>query len=97
MVKVINSEEFIKETLGGRPCQLNVFVYKGLAFDCGCGKEHKFDPYLDLTGVGTMKVLRELPTLKIVILNPKCGYATLVKIKGIFSYRLESIFSTKDS
>jgi hypothetical protein len=96
MIKVIKKEKFITETLGGRPCELQLHIYKRLPFDCGCGKEHKFDPYVEPLGIGTMKVLRELPILKLVILNKECGYVTLVKIKGIFSYRLESIFSCKD-
>lgn len=96
MVQIISKERFIGETLGGRPCQLQLHIYEKLPFDCGCGIEHKFDPYNQLVGIGTMKVLRELPGLKLVILNKSCSYVTFVKIKGIFSYRLESIFSCKD-
>lgn len=96
MVKKISKEKFIQETLGGRPCQLQLHIYKGLHFDCGCGKKHIFDPFIEQLGIGTTKVLRELPILKLVILNKQCGYVTFVKIKGFFSYRLESIFSCKD-
>ena len=31
--------------------------------------------------------------LKLVLQDPKCKYVTLIKIKGIFKYRFESLFS----
>ena len=40
-------------------------------------------------------VIREIHGMKVVIDNPQCGYATLVKIKlGFFKYKFESIISS---
>ncbi len=89
MVKVVKMEEFISNTMGGRPCQLDTSIYSGLDYECGCGKTHAWNR-------SSMPVIREIPVLRLVIDNPKCGFATLVKIKGIFSYKLQSELSAKN-
>ena len=86
MVKVVSLEEFYQSTFGGRPCQLNMSIYSGLNYECGCGSEHSWEPY-------SMPVIRELPGLKVVIANSKCDFVTFVKIKGFFKYSFESIIS----
>ena len=87
MVKVVDSREFVQNTMGGRPCQLDLSIYDGLYYECGCGEVHCFHSY-------ATEVMREIPMLKIVIYDSHCGYGTLVKIKGFFKYRLESLLST---
>ena len=87
MVDVVKMEEFYRSTFGGRPCQLNMSIYVGTKYECGCGTEHSWDPY-------GIPVIREIPGMKVVIDNPSCGYVTLVKIKlGFFKYKFESIIS----
>tara|TARA_B100000242_G_C42935708_1_gene433964 strand:- start:351 stop:623 length:273 start_codon:yes stop_codon:yes gene_type:complete len=89
MVKVVNMDEFFSNTMGGRPCQLDTSIYSGLDYECGCGSTHRWSP-------SAMPVIREIPVLRIVIDNPSCGFVTLVKIKGIFSYKLQSELSAKN-
>ena len=86
MVKVVKLEEFFQSTLGGRPCQLDTNIYIGSEYECGCGSIHRWNPI-------STPIIRELPMLNLVIDNKDCGYVTLVKIKGFFKYRFESILS----
>jgi len=85
MVEKINFDEFMQRTMGGRPCALSVGIYHSCTYECGCGKTHNFN--------SATKILREIPMLKLVLQDPKCKYVTLIKIKGIFKYRFESLFS----
>ena len=86
MVKIVHADEFIKRTLGGRPCKLQLHIYQGCEFECGCGSTHTFS---DLS----TQVVREIPMLKLALQQSGCKYITLIKIKGIFKYRFESLFS----
>jgi len=87
MVDVVNMEEFYRSTFGGRPCELDMSIYEGAKYECGCGAEHSWDPY-------SIPVIREIPGMKVVIDSPSCGYVTLVKIKfGFLKYKFESIIS----
>ena len=88
MVNVVKMKEFYQSTFGGRPCQLDMSIYIGKEYECGCGSEHSWDPYI-------MPVIREIPGMKVVIDNPMCGYVTLVKIKlGFLKYKFESLISS---
>ena len=85
MVEKINFDEFIQRTMGGRPCALSVGIYFGCTYECGCGKTHNFN--------SATEILREIHMLILVLQDTKCKYVTLIKIKGIFKYRFESLFS----
>tara|TARA_Y100000992_G_C21113817_1_gene418584 strand:- start:180 stop:524 length:345 start_codon:yes stop_codon:yes gene_type:complete len=88
MVNIVKMEEFYQSTFGGRPCQLDMSIYVGVTYECGCGSEHSWNPY-------STPVIREIPGMKVVIDNPQCGYVTLVKIKlGFLKYKFESIISS---
>ena len=78
----------MRRTMGGRPCALDVGIYFGCNYECGCGKTHNFNYETE--------ILREIPMLKLVLQDPECEYVTLIKIKGIFKYRFESLFTTKN-
>jgi len=87
-MNIVPIADFICRTMGGRPNQMDVSIYAGCPFDCACGKSHAFDP-------GTIRVLRELPWMRLVLVCPEGEYLTCVKIKGWFRYRLESLFGTQ--
>ena len=86
MVKTVNVEEFFSNTMGGRPCQLEMHIYEGCIFECGCGGAHTYSNH-------STKILREIPILKLVLQQKGCKYVTLIKIKGFFKYRFESLLS----
>ena len=86
MVETVQVEEFVQRTMGGRPCQLDLHIYQGCEFECGCGKTHTYSSH-------STEVVREIPMLKLVLQKNDCKYVTLIKIKGIFKYRFESLFS----
>tara|TARA_B100000780_G_scaffold263080_1_gene216715 strand:- start:1 stop:273 length:273 start_codon:yes stop_codon:yes gene_type:complete len=86
LVEKISHEEFMQRTMGGRPCQLQMNIYQNCEFECGCGETHNYSSH-------TTEVLREIPMLKLVLQQSGCNYVTLIKIKGIFKYRFESLFS----
>ena len=86
MVETVQVEEFVQRTMGGRPCQLDLHIYQGCEFECGCGKTHTYSSH-------STEVVREIPMLKLVLQQNDCKYVTLIEIKGIFKYRFESLFS----
>ena len=88
MVEKVNLDEFMQRTMGGRPCALQVGIYFGCTYECGCGKTHNFNYETE--------ILREIPMLKLALQDPECEYVTLIKIKGIFKYRFESLFTAKN-
>ena len=88
MVEKISFDEFMQRTMGGRPCALSVGIYFGCTYECGCGKTHNFN--------SATEILREIPMLKLVLQDPECEYVTLIKIKGFFKYRFESLFTAKN-
>ena len=86
-MKIVDIEEFVRLTLGGRPVRANLSVYVSQSFECGCGNSHRVhDEGVD--------VLRELRKMRFVF---QChnDYATCVHIKGLFKARLVSEFSCK--
>ena len=90
-VKILSFEEFFENTLGGRPNQAQMHIYNGKEYECGCGDRNLFYET-------DINVIRQLPGgLKFVFLNEKCGFVTCVKIKGLFSYKIESLFSAKEN
>ena len=86
MVETVHVDEFFQRTTGGRPCQLELHIYEGCEFECGCGETHIYSRH-------STEVAREIPMLKLVLQQNGCKYITLIKIKGIFKYRFESLFS----
>ena len=86
MTEIVSIDEFLSKTMGGRPCQLDLHIYQGCEFECGCGKTHTYSSH-------STEVVREIPMLKLVLQQNDCKYVTLIKIKGIFKYRFESLFS----
>ena len=88
MVEKISADEFIRRTMGGRPCALQVGIYYDCTYECGCGKTHTF--------TSRTQILREVPMLKLVLKDPDCEYITFIKIRGLFKYRFESLFSASE-
>ena len=86
MVETVHVDEFLSRTMGGRPCQLQMHIYQGCEFECGCGETHTYSSH-------STEVVREIPMLKLVLQQEGCKYVTLIKIKGIFKYRFESLLS----
>ena len=86
MVETVHIDEFLKNTLGGRPCQLQLHIYEGCRFECGCGTVHTYSHF-------STQVVREIPMLKLVLQQDGCKYVTLIKIRGFFKYKFESLFS----
>lgn len=86
MVETVHVDEFLSRTMGGRPCQLQMHIYQGCEFECGCGETHTYSSH-------STEVVREIPMLKLVLQQRGCKYVTLIKIKGIFKYRFESLLS----
>jgi len=89
MIETVDVEEFMSRTMGGRPCQLSLEIYSGCTYECGCGSTHTFSQH-------STKVMREIPMLKLVLKDSECNFITLIKIKGIFKYRFESLFSASE-
>jgi hypothetical protein len=88
-MELISFDEFMVRTLGGRPNQMNVGPYIGHRFDCVCGAWHPFDPV-------SVRVLRELPKMRLVLACPQGESVTCVKVKGIFRFKgFESLFGAK--
>ena len=88
-MKNISQQEFMVETMGGWPVKANVSAYTGKNFDCACGKVHQFSG-------GNSEVLRELSGMRFVFRCPDRNGLTLVKIKGLFSVKIESVVGSKD-
>lgn len=79
----------MNETTGGWPVKADMFAYAGKTFECACGNIH------DFSGMNS-EVLRELPGMKFVLRCPSRNGVTLVKIKGIFTTKIESIIGMRD-
>ena len=88
-MKNVSQQEFMFETTGGWPVKANVSAYTGKSFDCACGKVHQF------SGEDS-EVLRELSGMRFVFRCPDRNCLTLVKIKGLFSVKIESVMGSKD-
>ena len=87
-MELIQLVDFQHRTLGGRPCQMEVSIYGGLPFDCACGRSHNFDPTW-------VRVLRELPKMRLVLSCPQDMAVNCVRIRGLFRRRLETLFGAK--
>ena len=86
-METLSLDEFIRRTMGGRPNQMDVAIYEGCEYECGCGRTHAFDP-------ATTSVLRELPWMRLVLACPENENAvTCVRIKGWIRFRLKSLFA----
>jgi len=91
MVKLVSFKDFYLEIGNGRDNQYNhenFRIYVGLDYDCGCGKKHIYD------GINNLAKW-ECTGLRFVMINSSCKYLTLIKIKGFFKRRFESLMSTK--
>ncbi len=62
--------------------------YSGKDFKCGCGKNHKF-----VAGVTHILWRRAITSGAMILNDPKCDYACYIEIKGVFTSRLETIYS----
>jgi len=71
-MKIYPFEEFMYETLGGRPNQADWTPYLGKSYECACGTTHTFDE--------STEVLRELSGMRFVIQCPQDSFLTLIKI-----------------
>lgn len=88
-MKSVSQQEFMVETMGGWPLNANVSVYTGKNFECACGKVHQFSGE-------SSEVLRELSRMRFVLRCPDRNGVTLVKVKGLFSVKIESLMGLKD-
>lgn len=88
-MKLVSQSEFITETMGGWPVKANMAAYAGKIFECACGNFHNFSGE-------TNEVLRELPGMTFVLRCPSRKGVTLVKIKGLFTAKIESISGMRD-
>lgn len=88
-MEVIDGRSFLGRTAHGWTLKMDVSIYAGTSYDCGCGKCHVFD------ALGSV-VLRELPGMKLVVACPDNLALTCVKIKGLTKYAFESSFATAD-
>ena len=85
-METVSIEEFFRRTMGGRPNEMVVNIYKGCRYECGCGQAHSFDP-------ATTSVLRELPGMRLVLACPEQeNVVTCVKVKGWIRFRFKSLF-----
>ena len=88
-MEVIDGEGFAERIAHGWMLRMDVSIYAGVNYECGCGECHKFDFLSSI-------VLRELPGMKLVIACPDKLALTCVKIKGLTTYAFESCFATPD-
>lgn len=90
-MELIPLEQFMAQTLGGRPNQMGLAPYVGHHFECACGARHVFDPL-------TVNVLRELSRMRLVFACPQGDAVTCVKVKGIFGFKgFASLFGSQGS
>ena len=61
---------------------------EGRNFDCGCGETHvmNFEEHFFVADGGMFKG---------VFLSPDCGFLNCLKLKKLFSKKIETMFSTK--
>ena len=61
---------------------------EGRNFECGCGQSHimNFEKHFLIADGGMFKAL---------FLSPDCGYLNALKLKKLFSKKIESLCSTK--
>ena len=86
-MEIVSVEEFFHRTMGGRPNRMDVSIYKGCEYECGCGRVHVFDP-------ATITVLRELPKMRLVLAcSEQENVVTCIKIKGWINFRFASLFA----
>jgi hypothetical protein len=89
-MEILQFDEFMSRTFGGRPNHMDTTYYAGSLFQCGCGKNHPFD-YL------RTPVIRELPKMRIVIKVYECGFVNCIKVRGVFWFKgFKTLFSTID-
>lgn len=86
---MVSPEEFLRETIGGRPNQMQLSIYEGITFDCACGRQHEFS-------IACVPILREFPGMRLVFGCPEgIDALTCVRIKGLIRFRFVSLFGTK--
>lgn len=88
-MQIVPLQEFLVQTMGGFPVHANMSAYRGKKFECACGSEHYFSGSDD-------EVLRELSGMRFVFRCPDRKGVTLVKVKGLFSVKIESLIGAKD-
>ena len=86
-MEIFSINDFFSQTMGGRPNQMDVSIYRDINLQCACGKEHPFSGE-------SSDVIRELTGRRLVIECPEGGAMTCIKVKGLFKYKLQSLFGT---
>jgi len=85
-VDLIPFDDFMLRTIGGRPNQMNPQPFVGHRFDCSCGAWHVFD-------IASIKILRELPQMQLVLACPGGRGVTCVRVRGFFRFKgFDSLF-----
>lgn len=73
-MEYLESREFEERTADGRACRHYDFsLYYGLPFQCACGREHDFRPW--------MEILSELPLLRFVVSCPQGSHLTVLRAR----------------
>lgn len=83
-MKIITYTDFLERIERGWPNKLDLSAYIGMQYECVCGEKHYVHPGI--------KVSKELPLMKMVILCPDGEGQTCVRIKGWFRPRFVSLF-----
>lgn len=81
-------EEFLAQTFGGRPNQMDMSAYEGAKFDCACGSAHSYQ-------ASSVVVVRELTGMRLIFRCPVSEALTCVAIDGILKFRrFRTLFGT---
>ena len=86
-IALLALDEFVRRTGGGHYPRRNVSTFDDLAYDCACGRTHRF-------AVQTTQVLLELPGDRLVLPCPNTAAMTCVEVKGRPPSRLVAAFGT---
>ena len=88
-MEVLEIDDFLEQTFGGRPNRANMGPYFGKSYDCACGKSHNID--------ASTSVIRELSGMRFVIVCPeRDNFYTRIKISGLFNIKITSLFGGTD-
>jgi hypothetical protein len=72
-IALLALHEFVRRTGGGHYPRRNVSTFNDLAYDCGCGRTHRF-------AVQTTQVLLELADDRLVLQCPDTAAMTCVEV-----------------
>jgi hypothetical protein len=77
-IEIVSMPKFVRRTLGGRFPRRKISTFNGAAYNCTCGRTHRFD-------VHTTPVLLELAGDRIVLQCPDAAAVTCVEVRGLGS------------